>query len=252
MMSDSAAAKPFDMSKTFLIIPCYNEEECIVSTLKDVRNTLPDVRIVVVNDGSTDHTLQCLEAQNDPLLTVLDLPCNSGIGTAVKAGLLYAKRNGAEYAVKFDADGQHLAEEISLLLAPVMDGKADVAIGSRFVGDHKGFKSTFFRRIGIRFFTFWSYLLVRQAITDSTSGFRAYGREALVFSARDYPAFDYPEPEECIQLIRNGFRVSEVACKMAVRQGGISSIHPLKSLYYMIKVAFSMCMEAIRPVKRRS
>lgn len=239
------------MKKVFVIVPCYNEAGCVVQTLTNLRKTHKEIRIIAINDGSSDNTLELLHSIEDPDLTVIDLPFNSGIGTAVQTGLLYAVRNGAEYAVKFDSDGQHLAEEIPLLLAPLEKGEADLTAGSRFLeGNPDGFKSTFSRRMGIKLFYLLSRFLTGKGITDSTSGFRAYNRKALDFSAKYYPAFDYPEPEESILLIRNGFSVAEVPCKMAVRQSGSSSIKPYKAIYFMLKVSFAMIMEGIRPRKR--
>lgn len=236
--------------KIFVIVPCYNEEECISGTLLKLRACLPEVHIVAVNDGSSDHTLERLRAFNDENMTVLDIPVNSGIGTAVQTGLLYAVRNGADFAVKFDGDGQHPAEMIPVLIETVSGG-ADMAIASRFLEKNDGFQSTLCRRIGIYTFRILSGMLTGKAITDATSGFRAYNREALEFAAKYYPAFDYPEPEESILFLRNNFNVREVSCKMSERQGGKSSIRPYKALYFMVKVSLAMIMVALRPALRK-
>lgn len=237
-------------SNVFIISPCYNEEECIASTMKLLRQTCPDCTIVAVNDGSTDRTLARLQEISDPDLVILDLPMNSGIGTAVQTGLLYAVRHGAEYAVKFDSDGQHPADQIDELLEPLRRNEADMTTGSRFLAGSSGFRSTFLRRQGIRLFRVLSFLLTGHSLTDATSGFRAYNRPALEFAARNYPAFDYPEPEESILFFRNGFRVKEIPCRMSKRQGGCSSISPWKAVYYMVKVGISMIMAAMRSRKR--
>lgn len=234
----------------FVISPCYNEEACVASTMRALRRTCPDVTIVAVNDGSSDRTLACLRELDDPGLVILDLPLNSGIGTAVQTGLLYACRHGAGFAVKFDSDGQHPTDQIAALLEPLRRGEADLVAGSRFLDGARGFQSTFFRRMGIRFFRFLSFLLTGRGVTDATSGFRAYNREALEFAARHYPAFDYPEPEESILFLRNGFRVLEIPCRMAERQGGRSSIGPSKAVYFMVKVGFAMVMAALRGRRR--
>ena len=213
----------------FVISPCYNEEACVASTMRLLRRSCPDCTIVAVNDGSSDGTLAALRGLDDPDLVILDLPLNSGIGTAVQTGLLYAERHGAAYAVKFDSDGQHPADQIGALLGPLRRGEADFVTGSRFLKGSDGFRSTFFRRLGIRFFRLLTFLLTGETLTDATSGFRAYNREALEFAAKYYPAFDYPEPEESILFFRNGFRVREIPCRMNERQGGSSSIRPGKA-----------------------
>lgn len=234
----------------FVISPCYNEEECVDHTMRRLREVCPDVTIVAVNDGSTDRTLARLREIDDAKLVVLELPMNSGIGTAVQTGLRYAVSHGAEYAVKFDSDGQHPADRIHALLAPLRAGEADMVSGSRFLAGAGGSRSTFCRRLGILFFRGLSFLLTGQAVTDATGGFRAYNRRTLEFAARFYPAFDYPEPEESIMLIRNGFRVREIPCRMEERRGGRSSIRPGQALYFMVKVGFAMIMAALRQRKR--
>jgi glycosyltransferase involved in cell wall biosynthesis len=175
---------------------------------------------------------------------VLDLPCNLGIGGAVQTGFKYADRHGYDVAIQFDADGQHLAGEIEKLLAPLRDGSADVVLGSRFLG-LDSFRSTAARRLGIWVFYKVNSALVGQAITDNTSGFRAYSRRAIAFLADHYPT-DYPEPEAVVLLKKHGFSLAEVPVAMQERQGGASSIHGLGSLYYMVKVLLAITMTSLR------
>ena len=231
----------------YVIIPCFNESANIRQTVEKLLAVRSDCIAVVVDDGSMDNSVAEIRAIPDKRVVLLELPFNCGIGTAVETGLIYAARKNADYAVKFDGDGQHLAEEIDLLMEVLEKDEADMALGSRFISDIDGFKSTYFRRVGISFFRMLSGLLTGQAIADSTSGFRAYNRSALKFVSKNYPAFDYPEPEENILLLRNKFRIKEVPCRMNIREGGRSSIRSLKACYYMIKVALSMIMAALRP-----
>lgn len=233
--------------KICIIIPCHNEAPCISSVLQNLKTNVPEAHYVFVNDASTDNTEQAIRENMAENVTMLNLPANLGIGGAVQTGLLYACRNGFDYAVKFDGDGQHLAEEIKDILEPIQKGEADLVIGSRFLTKNSGFKSTFMRRLGIRVFRLLSRLLTGQMITDNTSGFRAYGKQALLFAAQHYPAFDYPEPEEVILFLHNNYRVKEVPVAMAERKGGSSSINHIKAVYYMIKVIFSVLMAAFRP-----
>lgn len=231
------------MSDTLVIVPALNEAENISSVIRDLASKKPGVDILVVNDASSDKTSEI--ALQTGLATVLDLPFNLGIGGAVQTGFKYAGRNGYRYALQFDGDGQHSAEEIDKLLKIVKSGEADIAIGSRFSRKHQGFRSSFVRRLGIRILEFFSYLLIRQRVTDHTSGFRAYNRKAIVFLAERYPA-DYPEPEVVILMGKNRFRIKEVFTQMHERQGGISSIPLAKGPYYMIKVMLAMFMASIR------
>ena len=234
--------------KTALLMPCYNEEACIADVIDSITQVLPEVYLIMVNDGSADNTARIISekaALNDHVI-LLDLPINLGIGGAVQTAFCYAARNSFEYAVKVDGDGQHPVDQIPRLLEALRKENADMVIGSRFL-EKEGFQSTFCRRMGITFFRVLNSLLIRQTITDNTSGFRAYSRRALLFAEKHYPSFDYPEPEEVILMAQNGFKIVEVPVVMACRQGGSSSISPLKAVYYMLKVFFSVVMAAFHP-----
>lgn len=232
-----------------VIVPAYNEELNIGKVLADLGTVQLPVDILVINDGSSDRTSKVARATGQA--RVIDLPKNLGIGGAVQTGFKYAARSGYATAVQFDGDGQHLAAEIPGLLESLQDQSASMAIGSRFLQEAEGYRSTFTRRIGIRLFQAVNSLLTGQRVTDNTSGFRAYDRRAIEFLARHYPV-DYPEPETVILLGRNGFRITEVATRMRERQGGGSSIHGITGAYYMIKVLLAILMTALRkPLKVR-
>jgi glycosyltransferase involved in cell wall biosynthesis len=232
------------MNEVLIIIPAFNEAENIESVIEKLYLEGEDQwDLLVINDASTDGTGKIARATGKT--TVIDLPFNLGIGGGVQTGFKYARRYGYKYAVQFDGDGQHKAEEIPKLLAIVKSSSADVAIGSRFNKKHNGFKSSFLRRIGIRTFEWFSYILIHQRITDHTSGFRAFNRKAIVFLADNYPS-DYPEPEAVVLLGKNSFIMQEVFTQMMERKGGISSISLARGPYYMIKVLLSMFMASIR------
>jgi glycosyltransferase involved in cell wall biosynthesis len=231
-------------NKILIIIPAYNEAENIAMVLdKLYREGKDNWDLLVVNDASTDETGQI--AKSTGKARVIDLPFNLGIGGGVQTGFKYARKYSYDYALQFDGDGQHQVEEIPKLLALVESGDADVAIGSRFNKKHDGFRSTSVRRLGIRIFEWFSFLLIRQRITDHTSGFRAFNRDAIHFLAENYPS-DYPEPEAVVLLGKNGFKMKEVFTQMRERQGGVSSISLSNGPYYMIKVLLSMFMASIR------
>jgi len=231
-------------NKVLIIIPAFNEEATIVDVLKGLRLQCPDYDILVINDASTDNT--SLLARSVGEVSVVDLPVNLGIGGAVQTGLRYANRKNYDCAIQFDADGQHRAEDVSLLVDLVLTGECDVAIGSRFVGDSKIKGTDLFRRFGIRVFEFLSLLLIRKRIRDHTSGFRAFSMEAVSFIMKEYPV-DYPEPEIVVLLARNKFNIKEVFTQMYSRQGGVSSISFYNGPYYMLKVMISMAIACIRP-----
>ncbi len=230
--------------RVLIIVPAFNESASIGGVVESLRSEFPLADVLVVDDGSRDGTGSI--AKQGGWARVVSLPCNLGIGGAVQTGFKLACREGYDAAVQFDGDGQHLACEIESILAPIRSGQADVVIGSRFGQNNGGFKSTGFRRIGIKLFALLNSLLIRQRITDNTSGFRAYNHRALCFLAESYPT-DYPEPEAVIMLGRNGFRLREVPVRMRERQGGKSSIRGFSSLYYMLKVFLGIFMGVLRP-----
>ena len=230
--------------KVLAIVPSFNEEKNIVRVIESIKNENSMIDILIINDGSDDKTSALAESTG--LVSVVNLPCNLGIGGAVQTGFKFAKKNNYDIAFQFDGDGQHISSEIDKLIGPIQKKEADVVIGSRFIQKHIGFKSTPVRRIGIKIFEIVNSVLTKQKITDNTSGFRAYNKKAIDFLADNYP-MDYPEPEAIILLGRNGFRLKEIFIRMQERMGGNSSITGFKSLYYMIKVLLAMLMSALRP-----
>lgn len=229
-----AAASP-EKPKVLVIIPAYNEEDGLLDTVQSVIACGYDY--VVVNDGSTDHTLDICH-NND--LNVIDLPQNLGIGGAVQAGHKYALRAGYDIDVQVDGDGQHDPKYIHLLVNAIQAG-ADLAIGSRFVKKTDGFQSTLMRRIGISWLSAWTRLLTGCRIADPTSGFRACNRKAIDLFCRYYPT-DYPEPESIVSILTRGYSIKEIPVNMLERQGGRSSIGGLSSIYYMIKVSMAIAI----------
>lgn len=225
------------------IVPAYNEEKNIIRVIDDLKSVDFDLDVLIVNDGSVDNTSQVARSTGKAM--VVDLPKNLGIGGAVQTGFKYASRYNYRIAVQFDGDGQHMANEIPKLLDVLANRGANMAIGSRFLEKHEGFRSTFARRIGIRLFMVINSLLIGQRITDNTSGFRAYDRKTIDFLAKHYPV-DYPEPEAVILLGKNGFKIEEEFTYMQERQEGGSSISGVKSIYYMVKVMLAVFMTSLR------
>ncbi len=238
-----------------IVIPAYNEEEALPHTVADLQ-CLPDgYEILVVNDGSRDRTgavARDLARTSRIPVHVVDLPINGGIGVAVQTGYLFAVRHPRyDYVIQFDADGQHPAESIPALVAACERDGLDVCIGSRFLnGDGGGFQSSFTRRLGIRFFSRLIGFLSGTRVTDPTSGFRCAGPRAWRSFARQYPE-DYPEPESLFWCLRNRLRFGEVAVTMRDRQGGVSSIRMWRTVYYMLKVSFSILFDRLRAVEQR-
>ncbi len=229
--------------KTLIIIPVYNESASIGKIIVEISEKFPEYDILVVNDASTDDSARIVEECGKANL--INLPFNLGIGGAVQTGFKFAKERNYDITLQFDGDGQHQVEEISKLIKFIKEGEVDVVIGSRFNEKTDGYTTYALRRIGIRIFQLFSYLMIRQRITDHTSGFRAYNRRSFCFLANHYPT-DFPEPEVVILLGRNHFIMKEVFTQMLKRQGGVSSIPLAKGPYYMFKVLLAMFMASIR------
>ncbi len=232
------------MKKGCIIIPCFNEAKNIARVIDELSPFSESLEIVVINDASTDRTSEA--ARETGKATVLDLPANLGVGGAVQTGLRHAEKAGASWAIKLDGDGQHPPSAIRDLLEPIISGQADIVVGSRFLVDNSGFRSSFIRRIGIRFFEYLCLLLTGKRFTDPTSGFRAYNKATIRFMARNYPTFDYPEPEELVLASKSGLTIKETPVIMRERWSGESTISSTISVYYMLKVTLAMLFIYLR------
>ena len=219
--------------RKLIIIPAYNESESIENTIRDIVETVPDFDYIVVNDCSRDNTLDILSSNR---YAYLNLPINLGIGGAVQTGY--------DVAIQVDGDGQHDVHYLADMLHMMQEQGADMVIGSRFI-EKEGFQSSKLRRVGISYFTFLIHLLTGITITDPTSGFRMINRNVMALYAKDYPR-DYPEPESVVALLKRKMKVKEIPVVMRERQGGVSSIHMKRSVYYMIKVSLAILIEWIR------
>jgi glycosyltransferase involved in cell wall biosynthesis len=230
--------------KKLIIIPAYNESENIVGTVEDIKKNAPDFDYVVINDCSTDNTLQILKEHD---YNYVSLPINLGIGGAVQTGYKYAEKYGYDIAVQVDGDGQHDPAFLAKMADYLEERDLDMVIGSRFI-DKEGFQSSFMRRVGIVYFTGLIKLLTGKTITDPTSGLRLAGKKVIKLFAENYPK-DYPEPETAVTAINHGMKIEEIPVIMRARQGGVSSITMKKSVYYMVKVTIAIIIEALRGKK---
>jgi glycosyltransferase involved in cell wall biosynthesis len=230
--------------KMLVIIPAYNEEKSLPGVIRDLRENAPGADIIVVNDGSRDRTAQVAAGAG---VAVLNLPYNLGIGGAMQTGYRYARDRQYDVAVQFDGDGQHVAAEIEKLLEPLRNGQADIVVGSRF-RNRGEYRAPFFRRIGIKIFSMTLSTILTTPVTDTTSGFRAANRRVIEFFARTYPE-DYPEVESLVLLHRTGMTIAEIPTRMQERTGGRSSITPVRSVYYMVKVLLAVSIDLMKKAR---
>ena len=234
--------------KILLIIPAYNEEENIKKTIEKIENFSNEIDYIVINDGSTDSTEQILLENK---IKHIKLIHNLGIGGAVQTGYKYAYENNYDIAIQFDGDGQHDVNYISNICEPLINGQADMCIGTRYLDKSASeFQSTFMRRFGSNIITIFIKIFAGKKITDPTSGFRAVNRKVITEFAKNYPT-EYPEPESTVSLLVNGYNVTEVPVSMNERTGGVSSIRLWKSVDYMVKVVLAIIVDSISFRRKR-
>jgi hypothetical protein len=229
-----------------IIVPAYNEQASIERVVTEVRQSLPGVPVVVIDDCSADATAALAAAAG---ARILSLPHHLGLGGAVQAGYKLAYELGYEYVIRVDGDGQHDPRDIPRLFDALRDSGCQMAIGSRFMdGDTE--HTSFTRKAGVRLFRLILRPILGRPVRDPTSGFVALNREALQVFSRSFP-LEYPEIEALVVLQRRAFRFVEVPCRMRPRMGGKSSITAVKSFYYVVHVLLGVFINILKFERRR-
>ena len=153
-------------------IPAYNEEKNIAKIIVKLKKTVD--QIIVCDDGSTDSTSEIAESLG---ATVVKHAKNSGYGMAIRSIFLKSREINADILVTLDADGQHKIEDINKIIKPVVDGEADISIGSRFLKEDNNTPG--YRKLGVKIITKVTNSSLSEKITDAQSGFRAYNNKVL-------------------------------------------------------------------------
>ena len=219
--------------KCLVIIPAYNEEENIVRVVENLKNNYPMYDYVVINDGSSDDTARLCRRNGYELV---DLPVNLGLAGAFQTGLKYAWRKGYDYAIQFDADGQHRAEYIAPMLEKIQEGY-DIVIGSRFVTEKKPHS---LRMIGSRLIAVATRLTTGKKVKDPTSGMRMFNKKMIAEFALN---LNYgPEPDTISYLLKQGATIAEVQVEMDERIAGESYLNITKSMMYMLRMLMSILL----------
>jgi len=229
-----------------VIVPAYNEQESIGRVVQEIRETLPSVAVVVIDDCSADATSAHAEASG---ARVLSLPHHLGLGGAVQAGYKLAYELGYEYVVRVDGDGQHDPKDIPRLIDALHETGCEMAIGSRFLEGDDGHTSPV-RKAGVRLFRLVLRPILGRPVRDPTSGFVAVNRAALQVFSKSFP-LEYPEIEALVVLQRRAFRFTEVPCRMRPRMAGRSTITALKSFYYPLHVLLGVFVNILKFERRR-
>jgi glycosyltransferase involved in cell wall biosynthesis len=232
--------------KLLILIPAFNEEGAVGGVVKEVREVMPDVPVVVVDDCSTDATVHVAREAG---AQVLGLPYHLGLGGCVQAGYRLAFELGYDYVIRVDGDGQHDPRDIPAILHALEREGCEMVIGSRFMNG-AGVHSGFLRALGIVFFRAMLRPILGRPVRDPTSGFVGVNRTALAVFSRSFP-LEYPEIEALVVLQRKRFRFIEVPCRMRPRRAGRTSITPLKSLYYPVHVLLGVFVNVLKFEGRR-
>ncbi len=233
--------RPSGPDSLMVIVPAYNEEGAIGDVVRSVRQSVPGVPVLVVDDCSGDATIYFARQAG---AEILPLPHHLGLGGCVQAGYKLAYELGFEYVIRIDGDGQHDARDIPRILEKLKSSGCEMVIGSRFVVEN-GERTSPLRSLGIRFFRAVLRPVLGKPVHDPTSGFVGVNRLALGVFSRSFP-LEYPEIETLVVLQRKRFRFEEVPVKMRKRTAGRSSITALKSMYYIAHVLLGVFVNVLK------
>ena len=213
---DRAAALPAG-KRIVIVLPAFNEAETVGAVVASIPDELDARRVipVVVSDGSTDATAARARAAG---AFVTELPINRGGGLALRVGYEIALQLGAEVVVTMDADGQHLANELPVMVAPILADEADYVNGSRLLGDFE--RDSVIRHVGVHLFSRIVSVLTGRRITDPSSGYRAARADLLAQLVLEQDQFW--TSEILIEALRHRARVMEVPVTIVARAGGTS------------------------------
>ena len=231
--------------RILVITPAHNEEGSIDEVLNEIKNNVPLANVLVVDDASSDRTAEIAMKHN---VEVIRLPTNLGIGGAVQIGFKYAVLNEYDIAIQIDADMQHDPSYVPLLIKPLIEEKADIVIGSRYL-DGNPIEISWIRNIGIKYFSWLTSKIIGYKITDCSSGFRALNKRAIRFFSENYPR-DFPDAEALILAHKAGLKILEVPVKFRKRKTGNSSLTFPKLMYYPIKETFAIIVMLTRRLKK--
>lgn len=231
------------MKELLVIIPAYNEEMNIVGVVEEVTKDIPEADILVVNDCSTDGTLDILKKKGINYITT---PFNLRYAGGVQTGFKYAVAKGYDYVAQFDGDGQHVAVELAKMFKIAKSGNADIVIGSRFI-EKTEYKHSFFRRVGTSLFQKIIKISCNENIMDPTSGLQVLKKNVYTRYSQmnNYP--EYPDANLIIEMLLLGYKIEEVPVKMRERVYG-ESMHAgiWGPMTYMIRMFYSILLVLLK------
>lgn len=227
--------------KTLVAIPAYNEEATIGEVVMRVRESLPGLDLLVVNDGSRDRTEQILSQRGVTTTTHL---CNLGYGRAIQTAIKYALKQGYGTLVTLDADGQHQPEQIREMVEVFAREGWDCLVGSRYVKAHDYREAPFGRRVGMQLFSLLTRLTIGRRFYDTTSGLKVI-RSSVFAPLTDWHFVDF-HAEAIVYLTTLGYRVGEYPITIAERKHGESMYSVLSHIVYPLKTSTMVLLGAIQ------
>jgi glycosyltransferase involved in cell wall biosynthesis len=217
-------------SSLLVVIPAFNEEAVLGRTLDALLQEVSSNQVLVVSDGSTDKTTQIV---NDRKINLLELPFNLGVGAAMRSGFQFAKENGFQKVIQFDADLQHQPKYIKEIVSELE--KYDVVVGSRFAAK-SSYKVSVVRSLAMGLLKDSVTRHIGIKMTDVTSGFRGANKKAIDVFADFYPSEYLADTVESLIMAHDkGLSISEIAVTMQERQGGMPSQNILRSTLYLFR-----------------
>ncbi len=223
-------------------MPVFNEEKTVMKSIRrvlDVKIKDLPIELLVVNDGSTDETARELKRIKDKRVVVLNHRVNQGKGTAVATAI---KKMRGDIGVIQDADLEYDPKDLGLLLSPILEGRADVVFGSRFIGSGPHRVLYFWHRVANQMITLLCDCLTNLNLTDVETGYKAFTREVSQKIKLEEKGFGF-DPEFTVKIAKAGFRVYEVGVSYAGRSyeegKKINWIDGLMAIWAIIKYSFS-------------
>jgi glycosyltransferase involved in cell wall biosynthesis len=240
------------VAETLVFVPAWNEEQNLPPVLAELELELPDVDVLVIDDGSTDRTAEVARVAGADVISFGE---NRGLRAAIAAGYAAAADRGYEWCGRVDADGQHPPEELRRLLERVQSGECDVAVGSRFAAgdgyEEYRYRPSADRALGTAVLRRLMELRLDRPFGDATSGMYAVNSAAAVLLAQPYVS-DAPEVEGLIRLEEASLRVEEVPVDMRERQSGESKLSGKKALKVVLTIGGTVLLgrRVLRFVRR--
>jgi len=218
-----------------VVVPCYNEQGTIMTLLKHVADS-PWVReIIVVDDGSTDNTRNILDDVDNPMVRVVVHERNRGIGAALRTGFAHAT---SDYVIVQDADLEYDPNEFGDMLPPILDDKADVVFGSRFLSGRPHRVLYFWHSMGNRLLTLASNMFTGLNLSDMETCYKLFRREVIESITIEEDRFGF-EPEITAKVAKGEWRIYEVGISYSGRTYAdgkkIGRVDAVRALYCIVR-----------------